>query len=487
MMNIQQMTHRKTQISGRPLTWLAGAVSLLLACHTAQAAPADPAKFPLLKDLIAPTNATQKIAAFTMDEEVFDATDDDYSNMRVFDSRDRETPFLVRIASKTKPVVTEKQIDMAAISFEPLSSNTIEIVVENKTAEATPSAVVIVTKQKNYEKQVTVSGSRDRNVWTILASNVPIFDYSRYMDLSNNKVEMSISRFRYYKVEIANFAEWRLSPLLSIVREKRGDEIARDMEASTLITEDFRIEEVKFLEKKESIVEGEKVLRQYAVHNLMVTGDLKNQETIVTIDAQRQPLTSLTIFARDPNFSRTVEVYGSNEKETAQKSGRRPREDRWEHITSSVVSMIVTGGFTHERKTIELGRACRYHRYKIVVHNMDNPPLAVYGMKAEGEIHEALFFCDPARTYRLLYGVKEIDAPRYDIAAVLENKTAGTDADVFSLSAGHPNPKMDQKKAESQPVVSNRTLITGAVLLMVATLLWLITVALKGMAGAKGD
>jgi len=456
-------------------------------CRAVPAATADPGRFPMLKNLTAPTNATQKIAAFTIDEEVFNATDDNYWNMRVFDNRDRETPFLVRVAVKTRQVVTEKQVHMMAISLDQLSSNRIEIIVENRNAEATPSAVVIVTRQKNYEKQVTVSGSNDRVVWEILALNVPIFDYSRYMDLSNTKVEMNISRYRYYQVEIANFAELRQSPLSSIVREKRGGEIAKETEQSTLITEDFRIDEVKFLERKESMAEGEKILRQYAVHNLMVTKDLKNQDTIVTIDAEREPLTSLTVFARDANFSRAVEVYGSNGKETAQKGGQRPREDEWEHITSSVVSMFVSGTFVQERKTIELCRTCRYRHYKIVVHNMDNPPLAVYGMKAEGEIHEALFFYDAAWKYRLLYGSRDIDAPRYDIAAVLENKTAGTDADVFSLSRGFPNPKMDQKKAESRPVVSDRALITGAVLLMVATLLWLITVALRGMKGKKED
>ena len=195
------------------------------------ATPADIGRFPAMRAIETTTNTSAGIALFQMDEDIFAKTDNNYPNMRIFDSRGNEIPFLVRVAKHTKSVVTEHAVPMATISFEKQPDNRIEIVLECKSNDVSPSVVVVMTSQKNYEKQVTVSGSKDCAVWEVLSLNSPIFDYSRYIDLRNDRIEMKPSSYRFYKVEIGNFSESYKSPLVSMVREKSEGVITKETRA----------------------------------------------------------------------------------------------------------------------------------------------------------------------------------------------------------------------------------------------------------------
>ena len=150
-------------------------------------------------------------------------------------------------------------------------------------------------------------------------------------------------------------------------------------------------------------------------------------------------------------------------------------------MTASVISKVELGEFRQDRTTIHFNRTQRYRRYRIVVRNMDSPPLNIYGAKAEGEVHEALFFRDPKRHYRLLYGTKDIDAPKYDISAVLD-KTVAPAVDVCALGDEEQNPSFNSTFATGgHTIVTSRNLLVGAILLMVCTLVWLIIAAIRGL------
>lgn len=318
------------------------------ACAESTALPVDVGQFQYMRKMTTPSNAPAGIVSFRLDEDVFARTDDNYANMRIFDLKNAEVPFLVRVAKQTLPVVSEDTVRMSTISFEKQADNKIEIVLETVSNDVSPSVVVVMTNQKNYEKQVTVLGSRDCIVWDVLALNSPIFDYSKYIDLSNNRIEVKPGSYKYYKIEILNFAESHRSPLTSIMREKQEGEITRETEQNTLVSEEFKVEEIRFLEKNETLTEGERVIQSHPVHNLSVTNDAERHETTVVIDLRRSPVTSLTVFARDENFSRSVEVYGTDTVE--EKRARRfGGDDADQHLlSSSVISKVELGGYQHD-------------------------------------------------------------------------------------------------------------------------------------------
>jgi hypothetical protein len=458
------------------------------ACPGAEAFFVDVGQFQYMRNLTPPSNAPAGIVSFKLDEEVFARTDDSYANMRIFDLKNAEVPFLVRVAKQTVPVFSEDAVRMSTISFEKQEDNKIEIVVESVSNEVSPFVVAVMTNQKNYEKQVTVSGSRDCLVWDVLALNAPIFDYSKYIDLRNNRIEIKPDPYKYYKVEISNFSESHKSPLISIVREKQGEEITREIEESTLVNEEFKVEEIRFLEKKETLTEKERVIQSHSVHNLTVTNDEERHETMVVIDVRRSPLTSLEVFARDANYSRSVRVYGTDTVEE-KRAHRFGGDDADQHlVASSVISKVELSGYKHDRTTIRFDRPQRYQRYRIVIENLDSPALNVYGVKAEGEVHEAFFFCDPKHQYKLLYGaVRDMEPPRYDLGDVLD-KTVLSGVGVCTLGPEEKNPSASAAtRGDGRQIVTSRRLLVGAMLLMVGTLVWLIAVAASGVNKTKPE
>ncbi|MNW64366.1 hypothetical protein D3C74_426450 [compost metagenome] len=52
---------------------------------------------------------------------------------------------------------------------------------------------------------------------------------------------------------------------------------------------------------------------------------------------------------------------------------------------------------------------------RIVIHNQDDAPIALSGLKLECLLDRLVFAVDGAQPYRLLYGNAEAAAPQYDI------------------------------------------------------------------------
>lgn len=405
-------------------------VALVVAASTANGS-IEVSQFPWCKALQPPTNTANKnVAVFPLDDEIFAATDGNYVNMRIFDQNNVEIPFQVRTQTTDKSVARERGLSLKIGPFQIKPDNRIEIVFEKKASEPIPSAVEFSTHYRNYEKQITVSGSNDRKQWQILAQDQPIYDYSRFIDIRNNRIEITPRQYAYYKVEVSNISEVRQSPLTQIIRETRGSMALKEVEKSAFTKEDFRIDRISFLEKKQVMVKGKKVITDYNVERLNVVQDQKEKTTILTFSTARQPLTALTVLAQDSNFSRPITIEATDA--TDAKSG-------WQTLLRSRISRIDIGRFHKDASTMGLGAPRRFRHYKITVQNLDNPPLNITGVTAKGEVHEVIFFRKPGEMYQLYYGGKNTPEPRYDIGSVLR-KVGIMDADIFKAGAGEANP-----------------------------------------------
>jgi hypothetical protein len=447
--------------------------SLLLAMGTACLAADPMGPYPFFKAIAAPESPAKKIAAFALDEEILAATDNSYANLRVFDDKGTEIPSLVRCKTLKKTVVRERSVPMNTAAFNKLADNRIEIVVSAKEGGHTLSAVVFHTGLRNFEKQVTVSGSQDQQSWTILAEAKPVFDYSKFIDLRNSRVEFTAGQYSFYKIEISNITESHQSPLVQIVKETKDGALASEVEKTSFTKEDFRIEKMEFLEKLESILESDRVMRPYAVQNLVITNLAKAKTTVVTFDTPSVPLTELQILTPQVNFSRSLSLEGRNDEMERRETGTVT--PAWQPIASSTISRIDIGKFQQTSTSLSLGSAKRFRHYRLTIYNLDSPPLDIAGMEAKGEVHEALFFCEPSRTYRTFYGAKDQPMPRYDIAAVL-TRTEGADTDTFSAGRQEPNPSY---KPDDRISFSGKKMLVPSVILMVVTLVWLIARTIK--------
>ena len=430
--------------------------------------PEKTANFSFFKEIVIPSGAAAKIAAVELDEDVLAAAGEDYADVRVFDEGGTEVPSLIRRRTLARTVARETPVAMATLAFERLADNRIEVIVGPNSDGRRIRAVIFHTGQKDFEKQVIVHGSPDRRDWTQLADAQPIYDYSRFIDLRNVRVEFPDSSFAFYKIEISKITESRQSPLVQIVRQIRGDADASRIESASFLSEDFRIERMEFLELREFVEGNEPVIRAYGTRNLAVTNDIGARTTIVAFESRRAPLTQLTVLTPSVNFSRMVDVEALDD-------GTEAGKPAWRKVASSSLTRIDMGNVKKDSTAISLGGPRRFSHYRLTIHNLDNPPLAVASVAATGEVHEAIFLFEPGRRYRLFYGGENQRPPRYDIGAVLQN--AG-EADTFECSCGREelNPARKLSRAAR---FSGKGMLVAAVILMVAALVWLIAATLK--------
>ncbi|MCK4423044.1 MAG: hypothetical protein KAV18_03130, partial [Candidatus Omnitrophica bacterium] len=248
----------------------------------------------------------KQIGSFVLDNQVFSATDNGYTNIRVLDQDNIEIPFLVKPDTTGKFIMKEYNVSMEKASFELLPDNRIEIIFKRKDSSFSPTTIEIVTKQRNFDKQATISGSNDRSKWKVLVANYPIFDYSRYFDARNTRVEFVPGNFDFYKIEIWNITETHQSPLTRIIRETKSEVLVRETEKVSFQKKDFKIDKIKFLAKKKIFVENKKIIRSYTAKNIQTINNADTKETEVVFHTARQPLISMKIVAEDSNYSRQV-------------------------------------------------------------------------------------------------------------------------------------------------------------------------------------
>jgi len=312
--------------------------------------------------------AARSIGRCELDEELLAATDDAYANLRVVDDRDTEIPFLARTARHTRSVTNDVDLAARTLSLRTLADNRIEVLLEVTHPETAPAALVLYSDQKDFEKHVSVYGSDDRANWQPLALRQPVFDYSRFMDVRHTRVELPGKAFRWFKLDIANISETNQSPLIQISRDWRDGRVFSAVEQSAFRRADFRIERVQFLERRVAEIKAEPIRRAYTVRDLRVEHKPREQQTVATFATDRPPLTALELAVDTPNFSRAVRLEGTNDE--GDKAAWRP-------LAAGAVQRIAVGAFQRRQTRLELGRPCRFRRYRLTIDNLDSPPLAL--------------------------------------------------------------------------------------------------------------
>lgn len=445
---------------------------ILLSAALARAGPVEIGRFPYSKDLTPPEEQGGKIGSFELDDELLNATVDGCPNFRIVDADNREMPFLVRDKTEARQTVNRRSFAAQILSLQPLPGNRIELVVDRDKKSKAPVAAILETRQRNYEKTVSIYGSNTRDEWYKVGGPAPIFDYSKHVDLKNDRVDVSGPRYRYYKFEIANITESQQSPLVRFISETRGGEVAKEIKHTAFERKDFRIESITFVEETREVVEGKRVTRAYPITDLDVSQDEEKQSTVVAFRTVRAPLRSLVLSSDTPNFSRPVIVEARDGDDESAK---------WKKVASATISRIDLPSIRRESMKISLGGPRRYTQYRARIQNLDSPPINVTGVEVSGGVREVLFFTKPEGEYRAVYGAKDLGVPSYDIASVVRN-TVLADTDIYSPGPQQENP--DHDPALPSPFAAGRTLFLCAVLAMVLALTWLIARAVKGIESA---
>ena len=408
---------------------LAGVLALLLlgaASGVGAGAGAGLELLPLVKELRPQETNVAGVAVFELDESILAATDGGYANLRVFDDRGNEVPCLVRSRRAAGRTVVERDVRAIPVSFKVLDENRAEIVVRRPDGVEGVEALRLVSSQKDFEKEVTVSGQRGDGAWRVLAEPCPIFDYSRFVNLRRLRIDVGSNDAALYKLVLSNISERHRQPLERMVRETQGGSLVAEFAHSEFRRENFKIDSVQLVTREVLIEKGKLAYRPYTVRDLVLVRDGEEKETVVSFEVAGVPLTALWIETERMNFSRLVTLEGRRARVRPGRDmvvgGASP--DMWCPVVSGTLRRIDLGAVREEDVTLRWGNPSRYREYRLCIRDFDSPPFEGVTVTVEGLVQEALFFQEPGRGYRVFYGGTLADAPTYDIGDVLARAKA---------------------------------------------------------------
>ena len=403
-----------------------------------------------------------RFGTFDIDEELYNELNKTETNLRIIDADDKEVPFLIRTKKGTRTVEQQKAIPYNNLSFNKLPDNRIEIELERDPAKryskSEISSINISSDQRNFEKNVSIWSSDDRSEWKRLTENKPIFDYSRFIDIRNSRISFPKTKAKYLKLQISNISEKHDSPFTRLRRTKQFGKEVSSTESLSFTRADFKIDKVTLYEKTSRTVKDKTIQQSYTASDFAIAEIDKN--SVITFSTKKAPITKISIPATTPYFHRQYRVETSKDNKS------------WKHTYSGIISRVSDNPDSQKNQAIHLPCATRAKHYRITITNHDSPPLEISGVRLEGETREIIFYRNGQNTYNLIYGADKSIKPVYDINQVL-NRTGETKICNYKAGEQSNNPAYDTK-APRKALLSRRTIMTIAVVLMIAALGWVI-------------
>jgi len=414
-------------VGSRPLAQLASII-LLLMTITVPCSAAEPGAFRFLKDIQRSETEREDILGATLDTDIYRATRDGLPDVRIFDAKNQESPYLLEKVTESRYEVLRETVPSNVVSLKE-HDNTVEIVVQFE-SDTLPEGFVVHTPLVNFERRLRIFSRKDGEDWTPLADNILLFDYSRFMDVRNCEARIPKSRGRNLKIVIEAITDSHESPYLELTRRLKDGVEQERIEQNTLERRPLRIERLEFWRDVRREVGQQDKKSAYPIVNFRAEENPKEKLTYVYVWSNRQPLTELMLETSSRNFSRMASV---------EKPVRHGDKTAWAEIAQGQIRRIDFRGYRKESLTIGFAEH-RETEYRVVIRNEDSPPLSITGVKTQGNMYRTVFLAAAKENYRLYYGSDVVEQPKYDAAAVLTPLRHGGEATPVALGPQTINP-----------------------------------------------
>lgn len=350
----------------------------------------------------------EEIIAGILDSDIYAATRAGLPDLRIGDQTEAEVPFQLEPDVEFREERTRQPFATEIVSLHE-DGNAIEVRVRLPQDSPAADGFNFTTPQADYERKVQVFGSADGVDWKPLVADCVIFDYSRYMDVSNREIPLPANDLRQFKLVIGDVTDERESPYKELTRTFRGGQEDERIERTTVQRRAFRIDRIGAWHTVTQQRVRKARTTAYAVAGFETQEDPAKKQTLISIHTRREPLTRFTLATPSRNFSRRATV------EIAVVQGVKTE---WRVIGSATLSNFGFRNYHREQLQIEFPEH-REAQYRLVIHNEDNPPLELTGVQAEGHVQRLVWLAQPAKGYRVFYGSESAEAPKYEAATVL--------------------------------------------------------------------
>lgn len=419
--------------------------------------------FQLSKELDLPQLEQEELVAVPLDSEVYAATAPGLPDIRILDGDGYEVSYLLRKATTTRQETVRKSWRATKPTVHPLDGGGLEIIVTLDKDDPQPGGVRIVSPLKNFQQRVQVFASSDGQDWQPITEDGLIFDYSQYMDVRSDTVPAAAGDLRRFRVVIDDLTAEQESELLELTRRLRGDEETQREEKTIIQRRPFRIDRLEFWrDDRVDRTSGDKKV-EYPVEVAGVENVPEDSQTIVNMQSQQEPLTSLKLKTPARNFSRLARV---------QVEDVRGVQHEWRTIGTATVSRLDFRNLDREELAVSFPES-RESQYRLVIDNRNSPPLVVDGLEAQGNAYELVFLAEPQSDYRLAYGDPDAESPSYDVAAVRASLDAGYQPVVASLGQQIEAPgAATEGRWTPLGLVNNPWLLGSVIVVLIVALGW---------------
>jgi hypothetical protein len=291
---------------------------------------------------------------------------------------------------------------------------------------------VLLTPDKDFIRKVKVEGSTDQKEWLIIQPESTLFDLTKEQKSRNTEVNFTKTNLPFLRISISNEGK---APL--------------------------QLEGVKLrlIDPKENV--GERKERSFEQR---ISVDQKGiQEIFFELKFPNLPVEELEVIIGDKNFSRKVELYGSQTGE------------RWDLLTQGEFYNFELDKASAQNTRLNFKGESQF--YKLKVFNQDNRPLEIRELKLKGTNPSLAFLQSGEGNYIVRWGNSQMRAPQYDLDKLLPNLDYSMMSH-YTLSQGEENP--NYKFTDRRPWTERHSWLLNAVLVFaVIALLGIIIKSVK--------
>jgi len=312
-----------------------------------------------------------------LDAEAFAGLQPDLRDLRVADSTGLETPYQVVVERQARE---ERHRQLAVFDNAYTPGQFQSLVVDLGENGGAHNWLSILTPEREFQKQVEISGSHDRMSWQVLKSDGYIFAHAeprRNFFAKETALTYPQATFRYLKLKVFSDAPFTVN----------GVEVTERVAESA--------KEVTFTPE------------------FSQTEDATAQTSILALDFGQSGLPTHAVkLVSDTtvNFDRLAEIFASDDGAS------------WRALGSAYLFRITQPKFTGANFTLRYPEtASRYLR--IVILNGDDQPISFIAAVATGTLRSVVFNASPDQPYFLYYGIPpaylaQVRYPNYDLERI---------------------------------------------------------------------
>lgn len=351
------------------------------------------------------------LVKITLDQDVFNNSKNDLSDLRLIDKGGNEVPYKLIIERGAFSQENIYPVLVLNNSYSAEGGYNIFIVDFGQSGFLS-SSLNIITNSENFKRTVEIAGSNDMTSWNILKSNGYIYDYTdKAVDFKaqNTKIDYPENAFRYIQVKI--FVN----------------------DGAPLVVNGVQVSKIKKSESRETVLNPKYEVRENSVRRIT--------EVIIDLGKKGWPTGNITITSPDENFNRETAVYESSDKVI------------WRRVGESHIFNYNTPKFTGANLEVNYSETGGQY-LKIEIFNGDNSPISINSVSVKTILRSIAFQYGTGAagfSYKLYYGNPKANFPEYDLEKFFPYLDTGVYFGAV-LSEGRINPFYQKEIPPSLPI-----------------------------------